>query len=124
MKIADFGLAVSVPNGLADWFGHAGTLGYMAPEILRRHKYNQSADIFSLGAILFYLLTRTHLFNEPDPEKMKVLNSECNWVYPDNFTPSKSLNDVFEQTLSKESKDRPTASKLLKNVWLQNLMIK
>lgn len=31
----------------------AGTPGYMAPEILKNEPYDTSADIFSLGCLLF-----------------------------------------------------------------------
>ena len=108
-----------MPNGVSDWFGHAGTLGYMAPEILLRQKYNQAADIFSLGALLFYLLTKRHLFIEPDPEKMKHINAQCDWQLPKDFHFSKNSKDIFKKTLTKDVNKRSSATNLLKHAWFK-----
>ena len=55
MTLADFGL--SAPIDREDEI-HCGTRGYMAPEILRRDKFdNKNADLFALGVILFSLRT-------------------------------------------------------------------
>jgi serine/threonine protein kinase len=56
IKISDFGLAIRIPNGQENWYGHAGTPGYIAPEILKRQKYGKAVDLWSLGAVLFYML--------------------------------------------------------------------
>lgn len=40
-----------------------GTPGYIGPEILRRKKFTQKADIFSIGAIMYNLVTLRPLFS-------------------------------------------------------------
>uniref|UniRef100_A0A2P2IPR8 Serine/threonine-protein kinase ATG1a isoform X2 n=1 Tax=Rhizophora mucronata TaxID=61149 RepID=A0A2P2IPR8_RHIMU len=56
LKIGDFGFARSLmPQGLADTF--CGSPLYMAPEIIRNQKYDAKADLWSVGAILFQLVT-------------------------------------------------------------------
>ena len=35
----------------------AGTIHYVAPEVMNGEKYNQSVDIFSLGCVFLELLT-------------------------------------------------------------------
>jgi|LauGreDrversion4_2_1035121.scaffolds.fasta_scaffold50290_2 serine/threonine protein kinase len=40
-----------------------GTPGYVAPEILRSEGYNANCDIFSLGSLMFNLLTGFYLFS-------------------------------------------------------------
>ncbi|CAM6127990.1 unnamed protein product [Calypogeia fissa] len=56
LKIADFGFARSLqPQGMAETI--CGSPLYMAPEILQRQKYDAKADLWSVGAILFQLLT-------------------------------------------------------------------
>jgi len=51
IKITDFGAATYCPTGLK-LQGAAGTLAWMAPEILRGETYDSSVDIFSFGVII------------------------------------------------------------------------
>ncbi|XVE61957.1 hypothetical protein DITRI_Ditri06bG0080200 [Diplodiscus trichospermus] len=56
LKIADFGFARSLqPRGLAETL--CGSPLYMAPEIMQMQKYDAKADLWSVGAILFQLVT-------------------------------------------------------------------
>ncbi|KAF1766127.1 hypothetical protein GCK72_006083 [Caenorhabditis remanei] len=56
VKLGDFGLATSLEHG-----GTActivGTPGYIAPQVFNQN-YNQSADVYSLGAVLYTMLTK------------------------------------------------------------------
>jgi serine/threonine protein kinase len=54
VKIIDLGLACSI-NKLAS--GQRGTPIYMAPEVARGEEYTESADIWSLGKIIAWILT-------------------------------------------------------------------
>jgi serine/threonine protein kinase len=40
-----------------------GTPGYVAPEILKNEGYTSKCDIFSLGSLMFNLLTGFFLFS-------------------------------------------------------------
>ncbi|KAI8556704.1 hypothetical protein RHMOL_Rhmol05G0274700 [Rhododendron molle] len=56
LKIGDFGFARSLqPRGLAETL--CGSPLYMAPEIMQLQKYDAKADLWSVGAILFQLVT-------------------------------------------------------------------
>ncbi|MQL86770.1 hypothetical protein Taro_019298 [Colocasia esculenta] len=56
LKIADFGFARPLqPRGLAETL--CGSPLYMAPEIMQLQKYDAKADLWSVGVILFQLLT-------------------------------------------------------------------
>jgi serine/threonine-protein kinase ULK/ATG1 len=62
LKIADFGLARSIqPQGLAETL--CGSPLYMAPEIMQSWKYDAKADLWSVGTILFELVTRKPPFS-------------------------------------------------------------
>ena len=77
VKVLDFGLAQTDPMLLqrdevniptTKWFQTdpgtvIGTLGYMAPEQLRGEAVDPSADIFSLGCILFEMVTARKPFH-------------------------------------------------------------
>ncbi len=61
VKLSDFGIAkdtrVSTLSG-----SMRGTVTYMAPEQCRGHAFDRRADVFSLGVILFELITARRLF--------------------------------------------------------------
>jgi len=79
VKILDFGLAQTDPLlasrdekviPTTKWFQThpgtvVGTLGYMAPEQLRGEAVDGTADIFSLGCILFEMVTSKRPFQRP-----------------------------------------------------------
>jgi serine/threonine-protein kinase ULK/ATG1 len=56
LKLADFGFARSLPQtSLAETL--CGSPLYMAPEILRYEKYDAKADLWSVGTVLFEMMT-------------------------------------------------------------------
>ncbi len=56
VKLVDFGLSKFVgPNGTADEL--YGTLGYVAPEVLKKQAYGFSCDMWGLGCIVYALLS-------------------------------------------------------------------
>jgi len=75
LKIIDFGLAVETPGGAIDWYGHAGTVGFMAPEVLRRQKYGKAVDVFSLGAIAFFMLSGEQAFAGAEVDEIRAQNT-------------------------------------------------
>ena len=57
LKICDFGLARYMEKFQKDNHGKIGTPHWMAPEILRAEKYEEAADVYSFGVILWEMLT-------------------------------------------------------------------
>ena len=62
VKLFDFDLAVKLnpkekqKDGLYDLPGGVGTCRYMAPEVAQFNNYNESADIFSFGLLMWHVL--------------------------------------------------------------------
>lgn len=56
LAICDFGSTKS--QGSIRIGSIAGTLNFIAPEIMTESEYNEKCDIFSFGAIFYYLLTK------------------------------------------------------------------
>jgi serine/threonine-protein kinase len=61
VKLADFGIAKETRVTTLSGSMH-GTVTYMAPEQCRGHAFDRRADVFSLGVILFELVTGHRLF--------------------------------------------------------------
>ena len=57
LKVADFGLACKISDLDEQQYTVAGSVGYMAPEIIMKESYNEKVDVFSLGIILYILAT-------------------------------------------------------------------
>ncbi len=61
VQLADFGIAKETRVATLSGSMH-GTVTYMAPEQCRGHAFDRRADVFSLGVILYELVTGTRLF--------------------------------------------------------------
>ena len=53
IKIADFGFAAQLTQEREERNSVVGTPAWMAPELIRKHPYNEKVDIWSLGIILY-----------------------------------------------------------------------
>jgi serine/threonine protein kinase len=67
VKIADFGLACFLPDDeTIKLTEKCGTPCYVAPEILRGEGYSTKCDMFSMGSLMFGLITGRYLFKGAD----------------------------------------------------------
>ena len=57
IKLADFGAALSLRSTTTQIMGAVGSLAYMAPEQLRNEGATHQSDIYSLGVVMYQLLT-------------------------------------------------------------------
>ena len=81
LRIADFGLSEFLPKDGTLLERRCGSPGYSAPEMLKGLGYNEKSDIFSIGSILFNILTGRALFPGRDLNKILQLNRNCNLAY-------------------------------------------
>lgn len=68
-EVIDFGLAAIRREQREEYWlqGRCGSWLFMAPEVIAGSKYGTACDIWSLGVMLYMLLTREHPFsNNPD----------------------------------------------------------
>ncbi|XP_040264865.1 protein kinase C delta type-like [Bufo bufo] len=63
IRIADFGLCAIGVFGEDMQTGYAGTVGYIAPEMMNGEPYNHLVDSFSFGVTVFKMLTGDQPFN-------------------------------------------------------------
>ncbi|XP_066992525.1 cGMP-dependent protein kinase, isozyme 2 forms cD5/T2 isoform X1 [Anabrus simplex] len=68
VKLVDFGFAKKLQQGRKTWT-FCGTPEYVAPEVILNRGHDISADYWSLGVLMFELLTGTPPFTGADPMK-------------------------------------------------------
>jgi len=79
IRIVDFGLAAAL-NRLGMVFGKAGSPNYMAPEILAHERGDKRVDVFSIGVILYELLTGKHPFKSLVPSVGMPAEQRDQWL--------------------------------------------
>ncbi|XP_066589420.1 cGMP-dependent protein kinase, isozyme 2 forms cD5/T2 isoform X3 [Prorops nasuta] len=68
VKLVDFGFAKRLEHGRKTWT-FCGTPEYVAPEVILNRGHDISADYWSLGVLMYELLTGTPPFTGSDPMK-------------------------------------------------------
>ena len=84
IKLGDFGLSKIFKKDERS-FSFCGSPEYMCPEILKREGHTHMVDYYTLGAILFEMLTGLPPFytNNKSEMRKRILEAELN--YPDHL---------------------------------------
>ncbi len=120
VRLVDFGFARTFPTeneSMADQL--MGTVEYVAPEMIGRHWYDGSVDIWASGVTLYVLATGHMPFNGRDPAQTfrAILN------FPHVRIPNNELGLIIRQIFV-ERTARPTASQLLQLSYVQKYIPK
>ena len=78
IKIGDFGISKQF-NPMKEYMqtlNKAGSIFYMAPEILVEGKYNKKSDMYSLGCIIYELFHLNKYYNDREYEEIKTIDSK------------------------------------------------
>ena len=106
-KIGDFGLATRCRAQDEFHVTFCGTPLHMAPEVLQRnHPYNQKADVWSLGTILFQMLTGERPYSGKDLNDLNQRVQTSEYAIPRNMLVSPSLIKFLNSCLRIDSKKR------------------
>ena len=112
--IGDFGISKIFNNNQSMSRTFIGTPYYMSPEILGQKEYDKKTDIWSLGCVLYELLTFKMPFNGYNlfdlKRKVRGLNFSKR-LY--EIRCSKELLKILKQMLQLSSKERPTITDIL-----------
>eukprot|EP00475_Leptophrys_vorax_P029574 TRINITY_DN4357_c0_g1_i1.p1 TRINITY_DN4357_c0_g1~~TRINITY_DN4357_c0_g1_i1.p1 ORF type:complete len:473 (-),score=-3.19 TRINITY_DN4357_c0_g1_i1:360-1778(-) len=112
-KIGDFGLSLILPR----WqqvIGYAGSFPYEAPEVLANEPYDESADVFSLGVLLYAMLSGTWpLFQN----NVRELEEPGDWRTPCWADVSEEAKNLIRWMLSPDPLMRPTVDRILRHPW-------
>lgn len=119
IKVADFGLARFVDEAqLATTT--CGTPGYVAPEILEQKPYNQTCDFWSLGVVLFILLSGKPPFYDEDNFALfeKIKRIDYNFNDPSWSSISTEAKDFISKLLVANPEARPTGEQIMSHPWI------
>jgi len=119
MKVADFGFARRVHTPLS-LITRCGTPTYVAPEILKNHPHDESADMWSVGVIMFVLLVGYAPFMEDKQRDLfrKIRQGEYTFHSDDWVGISEQAKDMIRSLLVVDPAHRYTAEKALKHEWI------
>lgn len=120
VKIADFGFAKKVykKNSLTT---QCGTPGYVAPEILEGTPYDERADNWSVGVILYILLGGYPPFIESTQRDLfkKIRKGEYEFHEEYWGTVSTEAKSLISSLLTVDASKRLTANQALNNTWIR-----
>lgn len=116
VKLTDFGTSKFIEDVYVDTPYTLGTWAYIAPEVAGTHKRYLNSDIYSLGVLLYQLLTgRT-----PHQTSLQVIN---NYYYPSpkeiNPAITEDLNLVILKCLERNPEERYQSVTALKSDFIK-----
>ncbi len=122
-KLGDFGIAKEVEKTVGGT--KIGTYKYMAPEVYYSKPYGQSADVYSLGLVLYWMLNERRMpFAPPATVKMTTSQDEearnrrlAGEPLPPPAHGSKALKQIVLKACAFDPKDRyNSADELLSDI--------
>ena len=120
IKLGDFGVSKNLETmKMASTF--IGSLDYLAPEIINEQNYSFEADIWSLGATFYELMTFKKPFRGNYPGIfLKILNDE---VEPITDFYSTDFRNLIYQMLNKDPSKRPKPKDIIRMNFVRNRML-
>jgi serine/threonine protein kinase len=115
VKVLDFGIAKlrdDVAGNLTQTGSILGTPHYMSPEQCLGEELDSRADIYSLGVVLYEMLTGTVPFNSPTPAAVVVQHVNQSPAHPRALNASipESVESTVLHALEKRREDRPQSA--------------
>ena len=123
IKIMDFGLSkiLGKKEKVTEGFG---TLTFVSPEVLIRQPYNKEVDIWSIGVILYLMLSGELPFDDEEDDEQKIAKSivynELKFTSKKFNNKSKEVIQLIKECLTKDPKDRIKVDDILKSDWIKN----
>jgi NIMA (never in mitosis gene a)-related kinase len=117
VKIGDLGVAKSLLfNSFANTF--VGTPYYLSPEICEEKPYNEKADIWSLGCILYEMVVLKKPFEGLNPASVIYKIVKGKYEQPDSKKFDKNFVELIGRILEKDIKKRYCVKEIIKCKYL------
>ena len=119
-KVTDFGIAKAVSNSTITAFGTTiGSVHYFSPEHARGGYTDAKSDLYSLGVVLYEMVTGKVPFDADTPVSVALKHMQEEAIAPIKLNPAipKGLNDIIVKAMKKDVNERyATASEMLKDL--------
>lgn len=108
VKVTDFGIAKSITSGEEHESQVIGSVYYISPEQAKGERIDGRSDIYSLGIVLYEMLTGTRPFSGDKTVSIALKHINEQMTPPDkkNETISKSANNIVMKAASKQKRSR------------------
>lgn len=119
IKVSDFGLARFISEEKMATTT-CGTPGYVAPEIVAQQPYKEACDFWSLGVVLFILLSGTPPFYDEDNFALfeKIKRCEYSFGAPSWATISPEAKDFISKLLVADQNARLNGDQIMNHPWI------
>ncbi|MFL5823721.1 MAG: Stk1 family PASTA domain-containing Ser/Thr kinase [Solirubrobacteraceae bacterium] len=109
VKVTDFGIARAGASDMTETGSIMGTAQYLSPEQAQGHAVSESSDLYSVGVILYELLTGRVPFDAESAVTIALKHVSEAPTAPTQVNPSvpPALEEVVLWTLNKNPADRP-----------------
>lgn len=119
-KVTDFGIAKAVSNSTMTAFGTTiGSVHYFSPEHARGGFTDAKSDLYSLGVVLYEMVTGKVPFDADTPVSVALKHMQDNAVPPIELNPNlpKAINKIVLKALKKDAMLRyQTSTELLQDL--------
>ena len=119
IKLGDFGISKGFQNTMEKAKTMVGTPYYLSPEILENKPYDAKSDIWSLGVLLYEMMTFKMPFSANSFPILVVKILRGNYTPPPTIY-SKDLREIIEKCLIVDYRKRPTIQQILNFPIIQN----
>ncbi|KAJ8676098.1 hypothetical protein QAD02_011884 [Eretmocerus hayati] len=119
VKLCDFGISRYISHG-ADIREILGTPDYIAPEVLNYEPISLATDMWSVGVLLYVLLTGCSPFGGDTKQETFCNISRCKLDFPDDLFEdvSEDAQDLIRKLVVKNPSERLSAIECLQHPWL------
>ncbi|THU79251.1 Pkinase-domain-containing protein [Dendrothele bispora CBS 962.96] len=118
--IADFGIAKHLLSPEEQLHSLAGSIGYVAPEVLTNEGHGKAVDMWSTGIITYVLLCGYSPFRSEDVKTLIKETTEAKIEFHERYWKNvgSEAKDFIKSLLNPDPAKRPTAAQALNHTWL------
>nr|XP_024216641.1 probable myosin light chain kinase DDB_G0271550 isoform X4 [Halyomorpha halys] len=122
VKLCDFGISRHLSDG-ADVREILGTPDYVAPEVLNYEPISLATDMWSVGVLLYVLLTGCSPFGGDTKQETFCNISQCRLDFPEDLFGeiSEDAKDLMTKLMVKNPSGRLTAEQCIKHAWFSKV---
>ena len=112
VKLGDFGIAKNFQRTIDKAKTMVGTPYYLSPEMIESKPYDSKSDIWSLGVLLYEMMTFKMPFNANSLASLIIKITRGNYSPPPVIY-TKDLRELVSKCLTLDPKNRPTIKEIL-----------